>query len=60
MSINVTSFIPEKISSPSLDPEPFLENPLEYSIATMTLNSSLIYSINLHIYFNSKTEDDYN
>jgi len=30
-----------------------LENPLD--IATMTLHSSLIYSINLHIYFNLKT-----
>jgi len=24
----------------------------------MTLHSSLIYNVNLHVYFNSKTEDE--
>jgi len=54
ISINATSCIPEK--SPH---RLRIQNPFRKSsgilIATMTLHSSLMYSRNLHIYFNSKT-----
>jgi len=50
-----TSCIPETISSACPDPEPFFRKSYGVLIATMTLHSSLIYSVNLHIYFNSKT-----
>jgi len=54
ISSNGTSCIPEK-SPQRLRIQNHFRKSSRVLIATMTLHSSLIYSRNLHIYFNSKT-----
>jgi len=57
ISINATSCFPEK-SAHRLRIHKQFRKSSGALIATMTLHSSLIYSINLNIYFNSKTLDE--